>query len=108
MDYQKFHRTNAVIELIGDASAAVLAVVNIFIADSYITAPLMPMMAGQITKNVRELMLTGQNDYTQESCAASFANSYRDNRTLNIFRVILSLAIVVLVIVKLIIRQVSL
>ncbi|MDE6745222.1 MAG: hypothetical protein K2J72_01150, partial [Oscillospiraceae bacterium] len=82
-------------------------VINIFIADSYVAAPLMPMMAGQIIKNVREIILTGRNDYTQESYVASFGNSYRDNRTLNIFKVFLSLAVVVLVIIKLIIRQVS-
>lgn len=108
MDYQKFHRTNAVIELIGNALAAVLAVVNIFIAGSYAASPLLPMMAGQIIKNVREIMLTGRSDCTQESYAASLKNSYSDNRTLIIFKTVLSFSVAVLVIIKLIIRQVSL
>ena len=38
MDYRKFNRVNIIIELIGDALAAVWAVINIFIADGYLTA----------------------------------------------------------------------
>ncbi|MDE6763827.1 MAG: hypothetical protein K2J73_09125 [Oscillospiraceae bacterium] len=107
MDYSKFYRTNAVIELIGDVLAAVWAVINIFISDSYVAAPLIPMMAGQIIKNIREIVLTGRDDYKQEKYLTSYENSYKDNRTLNIFKALLSLAVVLLVIIKLIIRQVS-
>lgn len=55
----KFHRTNVIIEFIGDAMAAVWAVINIFIADSYAAAPLILMMAGQIIAHFREIILTG-------------------------------------------------
>lgn len=108
MDYRKFNRVNVIIELIGDALAAVWAVANIFIPNGYISAPLFPMMVGQIIKNIREIILTGRDDYKQEDYLAILGDSYRDNRTLIVFKTVLCFAVVVLVIIKLIIRQVSL
>lgn len=108
MDYRKFYRTNVIIELIGDAMAAVWAVINIFIADGYLAASLFPMMVGQIITNIREIILTGRDDYKQEDYLAILGDSYRDNRTLIVFKTVLCFAVVVLVIIKLIIRQVSL
>ena len=40
MDYQKFHRTNVIIELAGSAAAVVLGVINLFLAE--VSAPLYP------------------------------------------------------------------
>lgn len=108
MDYRKFYRTNVIIEFIGDAMAAVWAVINIFIADGYLAASLFPMMAGQIITNIREIILTGREDYQPESYAASIKASYIDNRRPIVFKTVLCFAVVVLVIIKLIIRQVSL
>lgn len=107
MDYRKFYRTNVIIEFIGDAMAAVWAVINIFIAGGYLAAPLFPMMAGQIITNIREIILTERDNYKQEDYLASLGDSYRDNRTLIVFKTVLSLSVVVFVILKLIIRQVS-
>lgn len=108
MDYRKFNRVNVIIELIGDALAAVLAAANIFIPNSYISSPLFPMMVGQIIKNIREIILTERDNYKQEDYLASLGDSYRDNRTLIVFKTVLCFVVVVLVIIKLIIRQVGL
>lgn len=107
MDYRKFNRMNVIIELIGDALAAVWAAANIFIPNSYISAPLFPMMVGQIIKNIREIILTGREDYQPESYAASVEASYIDNCRPIVFKTALSLAVAVLVIIKLIVRRVS-
>lgn len=88
MDYRKFQRTNVIIEFIGDAMAAVLAAVNIFIPNGYLAAPLFPMMAGQIIKNIREIILTERDDYKQEDYLAILGDSYRDNRTLIVFKTV--------------------
>lgn len=107
MDYRKFNRVNVIIEFIGDALAAVWAAVNIFIPNGYLTAPLFPMMIGQIIKNIREIILTGREDYQPESYAESVKASYIDNRRPIVFKTALSLAVIVLVIIKLVIRRVS-
>lgn len=88
MDYRKFYRTNVIIELIDDALAAVWAAANIFIPNGYLAAPLFPMMAGQIIKNIREIILTERDDYKQEDYLAILGDSYRDNRTLIVFKTV--------------------
>lgn len=104
MDYQKFHRTKAVIEVLGGAIAAVWGIVNIFRADSYAVAPVLPVMIAQIINHIRALVLTGWEDYEQESYAESQHNSYKDNRKLIILTAVFTCAAFVLVIVKTIIR----
>ena len=104
MDYKKFHRTNVIIELAGSTIAAVLAVINLFLAESYPTMPLFPSMLAYIIKSVRILMLTGHEEYQQESYAESQKTSYTDNRTLYIISAVCSCAALALVIVKMIIR----
>lgn len=88
MDYRKFYRTNVIIELIDDVLAAVWAAANIFIPNGYLAAPLFPMMAGQIIKNIREIILTERDDYKQEDYLAILGDSYRDNRTLIVFKTV--------------------
>lgn len=104
MDYKKFHRINVFIELAGSTVAAVWAVINLFLAESHPIIPLFPSMIAGIIKNSRCFMLTGHEDYRQESYAESQKSSYTDNRTLYIISAVCSCAALVLVIVKMIIR----
>ena len=100
MDYKKFHRTNVIIELAGSTIAAVWAVINLFLAESNPVAPLFPSMLAFIIKSVRILMLTGREEYQQESYAESQKTFYTDNRTLYIISVVCSCVTLVLVIIK--------
>lgn len=90
MDYQKFHRTNALLGLLGGAVAAVWGIVNLFLADSYAAAPYISIMIAYIIQGFRIFWLTGHEDYTQESYAESQKNSYKDNRTLYIISAVCS------------------
>ena len=100
MDYKKFHRTNVIIELVGITFAAVWAIVTLFLAESHPIIPLLPVQLAFIIKSVRILMLTGHEDYQQESYSESQKTSYTDNRTLYIISVICSCVASVLVIIK--------
>lgn len=104
MDYMKFHRTNAVIELAGSVIAAVWSVVNLFIAEGYAFAVYMPIILAFIIKSVRIITLTGREEYQQESYAESQESSYADNRRIVIFSTVFSCTALVLIIVKMIIR----
>lgn len=104
MDYQKFNRTNIIIQLAGNILAAALGIANLFIADGYPTAPTMPLSIAYIITAVRIIALTGREDYTQESYAESKISSYADNLRLYILSVIFGCAALALVIVKMIIR----
>lgn len=104
MDYQKFHRINAVIEFTGSLAAALWSVVNLFLADKYAVEAYLPIMLAFIIKSVRIITLTGREEYQQESYAESLKNSYSDNRRLVIFSAIFSCVALVLIIVKMIIR----
>lgn len=105
MDYSKFHRVNAVIELIGSVTAAVWGVVNLFLADGYPTAACMPIMLAVIIKSVRIITLTGREEYRQEEYAESQKSSYADNRRIVIFSAIFSCTALVFMVVKMIISQ---
>lgn len=100
MDYKKFHRTNVIIELAGSTIAAVWAVINLFLAESYPMMPLLTSMLAGIIKNSRCLMLTGHEDYRQEEYAESQKTSYIDNRTLYIISAVCSCVALALVIIK--------
>ena len=105
MDYQKFHRTNVIIELIGCVIAAVWAVINLFLAEAFY--PLYPMMSivfAGLIKNSRCIALTGREGYQQESYAESQKTSYMDNRTLYIISAVCSCTALALVIIKMVIR----
>lgn len=100
MDYQKFNRTNVIIELIGSLAAALWSIVNLFIAESYAFAAYMPVMIAFIIKSVRIIILTEREEYQQESYAESQKNSYTDNRTLYIISAVCSCVALVLIILK--------
>lgn len=100
MDYQKFNRTNVIIELIGSLAAALWSIVNLFIAGSYAFAAYMPVMIAFIIKSVRIIILTEREEYQQESYAESQKNSYTDNRTLYIISAVYSCVALVLIILK--------
>lgn len=100
MDYQKFNRTNVIIELIGSLAAALWSIVNLFIAGSYAFAAYMPVMIAFIIKSVRIIILTEREEYQQESYAESQKNSYTDNRTLYIISAVCSCVALVLIILK--------
>ena len=100
MDYQKFNRTNVIIELIGCAAAAVWAVVNLFLAESNPVIPFFAIIIAGIIKNIRIIKLTEQENYQQESYAESQKNSYKNNRTLYIISAVCSCVVLVLVILK--------
>ena len=104
MDYKKFHCINAVIEMVGSAAAVLWAIVNLFLAESYVVGAFMPIMLASIIKNVRSIRLTGREEYQQETYAESLKNSYSDNRRLVIFSAVCSCTALVLIIVKMIIR----
>ena len=108
MDYQKFHRTNAVIEFGGSLGSAAWSIANLFLADRYAVEAYMPVIVALIIKNVRIIMLTGRGEYRQEEYAESLKSSYSDNRRITIFSAIFSCMALALIIIKLIIRQVSL
>lgn len=107
MDYKKFHRTNAVIEFIGSLAAALWSIANLFLADGYAVAAYMPIMLAFIIKSIRIITLTGREEYQQESYAESQKSSYADNRRIVIFSAIFSCTALVLIIIKLILRRVS-
>lgn len=100
MDYQKFNRTNVIIELIGSLAAALWSIVNLFIAESYAFAAYMPVMIAFIIKSVRIIILTEREEYQQESYAESQKNSYKNNRTLYIISAVCSCAALALIILK--------
>lgn len=104
MDYKKFHRTNAVIELAGNIASALWSIANFFLTERYVVEAYMPIILAFIIKNVRCIMLTGREEYQQEEYAESLKNSYNDNRRITIFSVVFSCTALVLIIVKMIIR----
>lgn len=108
MDYQKFHRTNAAIEFYGSLGSAAWSIANLFIADRYAVEAYMPVMFAFIIKSVRIIMLTERDECRQEEYAESLKKSYSDNRRITIFSAIFSCMALALIIIKLIIRRVSL
>ena len=83
MDYKKFHRTNVIIELAGSTIAAVLAIINLFLAESHPTMPFLLIWIAMIIKSVRIIRLTAQEDYQQESYAESHKTSYEERKMQN-------------------------
>ncbi len=104
MDYKKFHRTNVIIQHIGCVIAAAWAATDLFIADVYASAPIMPLCIAYIITAVRIIALTGRKDYAQESYTESQKSFYTDNRRLYIFSAIFGCIALVLVVIKMIIR----
>ncbi|MDE7287940.1 MAG: hypothetical protein K2N71_00350, partial [Oscillospiraceae bacterium] len=89
MDYKKFHRTNAVIELTGNALAAVWAVLNLFRGDCVVIGPLLPNCIASLLKHTHNFMLPTERGYEQKSYFESLDTRFRDNRTLIIISAIL-------------------
>lgn len=100
MDYKKFHRTNAVIMLTGNAIAAVWAVLNLFRGDGVVIAPIIPNCIASLLVHTHKIMLPVERGYEQKSYFESLDARFRDNRTLLIISAILFCAACGLIIVK--------
>lgn len=88
MDYKKFHRTDAIIELTGNALAAAWAVLNLFLVEYFVFGPFLPIFIALILRNTRDIMLPLENGYEKESYYESLKIRFSDNRRLYIFSII--------------------
>ena len=88
MDYKKFHRTNAIINLTGNAIAAAWAIVNLFLAEYFVVGPFLPIFIAFILRNTHDIMLPLENGYERESYYKSLKIRFSDNRRLYIFSII--------------------